>query len=482
MSTWLRSSALVLLAGCAVGPRWKRPDPPATAAYTRASEPRDARVTTDMAVPAAWWRALECASLDRLVDAAIADSPSLEAARATLAKSQDALRAGYGLFSPQADANVGAARQQVTPTRYGVKLAPSVFNLFSLSATVSYALDLWGGQRRTVESLRAQAEAAHYRALGAYEVLAGNVATTVIAIAAYRDEIATTRQLVAIEAQQAALAETQARAGTTPYVNALSLESQAELTRATLPGLAQKLAQAEHLLASLVGRAPADFQPPQLTLTELHVPARLPLTLPSQLVRQRPDVLAAEASLHDAVAKVGVATAAMLPNLTLSANVGTNDTALSGLFSGPSLFWSAAAAIAQPLFRGGALFYQRRAALEERDVQLANYRQTVLSAFVQVADALVGLGNDAEPLAAQEVAARSTGDALRLVQIDYDAGLATYLQVLTADTQDLQARLGVIDARAQQLTDVVTLFVALGGGWWTSQAPAVSSPTQRFHL
>ena len=457
--------------GCAVGPDFKRPDPPAERRLTAEPTPAQSggqRFAMDNRLAADWWRLFRSAKLDALVAEACADNPGLQSAEATLRKSEDALRAGYGIFSPQVDASLGASRQQATPARFGIRSPPTVFNLFTLSATVSYALDLWGGQRRTVESLRAQAEAQRNQVRGAQLVLSGNVVNAVIAAAAYRAQLDTTRELIALEEDQLRLTGAQAQAGTVPYTSLLTLQSQLALTRATLPPLEQKLDQSQHLLAALLGRAPAAFAGSNIALGELTLPDDVPLSLPSQIVRQRPDVLVAEAQLHAATAQIGVATAAMLPNLTLSGGVGANNTSLEDLFSPSSLFWSVLGGLTQPLLRGGTLYYQRREAIDARDAALANYRQTVLGAFQQVADALRGLVHDADAVAREREAVQAADAALKLTQVDYQAGLANYLQVLTANSQDLQARIGLIEAEAQRLQDTVALFVALGGGWWNS--------------
>jgi NodT family efflux transporter outer membrane factor (OMF) lipoprotein len=255
----------------------------------------------------------------------------------------------------------------------------------------------------------------------------------------------------------------------------LSLESQVSSTRATLPPLEEKIDQAEHLIAALSGRFPAEWAPPPIALESFALPREIPVSLPSQLARQRPDILVAEAALHSSTAQIGVATAAMLPNLTLSGTYGANNSSTSALFSNDSVFWNLAAGLTQPVFRGGALWYERSAAMNARDQALAIYRQTVLSAFTQVADTLRALGHDADELAAQTDALKAAADAHRLVAINYEAGLANYLQVLTADAQFLQSRLGFIEAQAQRLQDTVGLFVALGGGWWNGNAPEPES-------
>lgn len=335
---------------------------------------------------------------------------------------------------------------------------------------MSYALDLWGGQRRAVEGLRAQADAQRYVLIGAELMLAANVVNTVIAAAGYREQLEATAELVRLEEDQVHLARAQAEAGTIPYASVLALESQLALTRALLPPLEQRWEAAQHLLATLTGRLPGEWAPPAIRLADLTPPATIPISLPSALVRQRPDILVAEAQLHVSTAQIGIATAAMLPNLTLTGSWGINNTTPANLGASNSVFWGVGAGLTQPLFHGGALYHQRRASMDARDQALATYRQVVLAAFAQVTDGLRAVGHDAEALDAQRTALESADAALRLVRINYTTGLASYLQVLVANEQYLQSRLGLIQAETQRLQDAVALFVAVGGGWWNLPA------------
>jgi NodT family efflux transporter outer membrane factor (OMF) lipoprotein len=301
-------------------------------------------------------------------------------------------------------------------------------------------------------------------------MLTGNVVDSVIAQAAYRDEIDATKATLVLIEEQVRITKAQATGGTVPYANVQTLQSQAASIKAAIPPLEQKIDQAADLLAALTGLTPANWRRPPLALSDLQLPEDLPLSVPSRLVRQRPDVLIAEAQLHAANAGIGVATAAMLPNLTLSAGYGVNGTSPSQLFAAGGAFWNLGAGLTQPIFRGGALYYQRKAAIDARDAVAAQYRQTVLAAFQQVADALRGLGHDADALAAQTEAVETAEKALNLLQANYLAGIGTYLQVLVADEQYLLARTAYVQAVAQRLQDTVAIYVALGGGWWNMPA------------
>jgi len=465
----------LLLAGCAVGPDFVRPAPPAVERYTHDAAP-DRTMTADgqaqafapgAPVVADWWRLFRSPRLDVVVAEGLASSPTLQAAQASLRRSQESLRAGYGVFFPQVDAGGSFTRQRYTPVRVDQSLPASVFNLFTLSATVTYALDVFGGQRRAVEGLRADTDVQRYTMLGTYLTLSGNIVNAVIAWAAYRAQIQATEELIAAEREQLELTRVQAAAGTVPYANVLSVQAQLASTMATLPPLGQKLDQTEHLLATLVGRAPAEWTVPIVELGDLTLPVDLPLSLPSELVRQRPDILAAEAQLHSSSAAIGVATAALFPSFVLTATGGLNNTSTTDLFKlGPSAFWAVGANVTAPLFHGGTLWFQRKASIAAYEQSLAAYRQTVLDGLAQVADTLDGLQHDAQSVAAQSEAMTAAEDALRLIQVNYQAGNASYLQVLVADMQYRQARLGYLQAVAQRLQDTVGLFLALGGGWW----------------
>jgi NodT family efflux transporter outer membrane factor (OMF) lipoprotein len=418
------------------------------------------------AVASDWWRMFRSPALASIVDRALAANPGLDKARATLRENQDLLRAGYGVFFPQIDARAGASRQ-LSNTAPGI-LPSSTFNLFTLSGAVSYTVDVWGGQRRQVEALAAGVDAQRYALASATMMLASNAVDAVVAQAAYRAEIDATKATLVLLREQVRIATAQATGGTVPYATVLSLQSQVASTEAMLPALESKIDQANDLLAALSGATPATWVGPAVALDDLHLPEDLPVSVPSDLVRQRPDILIAEAELHAANAEIGVATAAMLPNITLSAAYGANSTSLGDLFAANSPFWNLGAGLTQPLFHGGALYYQRRAAIDARDATAAGYRQTVLDAFEQVADTLRALDHDAEGLAAQTEAVDTAQKALSLLQANYQAGIATYLQVLVADMQYLQAKTAYVEAESLRMQDTVSLYVALGGGWWNA--------------
>ncbi|HUJ79833.1 MAG TPA: efflux transporter outer membrane subunit [Nitrospiria bacterium] len=477
------AAALLAMSGCAVGPDFVRPKPPPVGAYDRGPAPNTTipadgqaqHFLREAAFPSDWWRLFNSAALDTVIEQAIADNLSLRASQASLRRSQESLRAGYGVFFPQLDAGFDATRQKFSPARFGSSTPSSIFSLYTLSATVNYPLDLFGGERRALEGLSAQVDAQRDAVLASYLALTSNIVNTVIARAAYGAEIKALEEVIGLEKNQVRISQAQAQAGLIPYVNVLSLQSQVAATEATLPPLRQKLSQSDHLLSTLAGRAPAEWAPPDVDLADLTLPGDLPVSLPSELVRRRPDILAAEAQLHEASASIGVATAALFPSVTLNGTYGQNNAPISDLLKKTGNFWSLGADLSTPLFHGGTLWFQRKAAIEGYRQSQNDYRQTVLDALAQVADALRALEHDAESLQAQLQALNASQRALQLVQANFKAGVAGYVQVLIANDQYARAKIGYLESRAQRFQDTVALFVALGGGWWNAPAIADNS-------
>jgi len=465
-----------LSAGCMVGPDFVRPAPAQVDSYTRGALPatteagdgRSQRFGPAAELPADWWRLFGSPALDEAVRQALQHNPTLQSAEASLRQSQDELRAGHGIFYPQLDASFGATRARTAPVLQGSSAAGTIYQVVTLSGAISYPLDVFGGERRTVEGLAAQAENQRFVAMAAYLALEANLVQTCVARAAYVAQRRTTEELIALERDQLHSIEAQVHAGTVPYANQLSQLSLIASNRAQLAALAQKISQADHLLAALQGDTPAEAALPDVDIGELTLPRDLPLSLPSELVRQRPDILAAEAQLHAASAAIGVATAAMFPSFSLSAGYGAASPQLASLLAGGSRYWSLAPAVALPLLHGGTLRARRQAAIDAHAAREADYRQTVLSAFEQVADALRALEHDAQALQAQAEARSSAADALALQQAGYRAGLVAYVDLQNADIQFHAASLSYLSALAQRHQDTVALFAALGGGWWNA--------------
>lgn len=465
-------------AGCAVGPDFVAPPPPQVTGYTAQGDDDRTAVGDGQSQrfeaagegTAQWWQLFGSPQLDEVVAQAVNGNPTLQAAQASLRQSRDNLRAGQGVFFPQLEGDAGATRQQYSAARVGEALPPSIFNLFTLSASVSYAVDLFGGERRTVEGLRASVDYQRQTLDAAYISLTANVANTVVAAAAYRAEIDATQDMIGALREQIRLAQTQYQAGTAPYTAVLGLRTQLSATEATLPALQQKLDQAGDLLAALTGHVPAEWVAPPVSLAGLKLPTDIPLSLPSELVAHRPDILAAEAQLHAASADIGVATAAMLPSINLSGSYGAQSTSSSDLFKSGNSVWSVGAGLSAPLFEGGTLWFRRKAAVAAYEQSQAAYRQVVLSAFAQVADSLRALQHDAEAVEAQAQQLDAARENRHLVEAAYQAGLSAYTELLLADVQSRQAELGYLQAKALRLQDTVALFVALGGSWRQPEA------------
>lgn len=473
---------LLALTGCAVGPDFVRPQPAGPDHYIHGKQLQNT-VSIDgqvqhfehgAEISADWWQLFQSPLLNSLIEKAIANNATLQAAQAGLQQSQENLRAGYGIFYPQFDLAGGAGRQRFSAVRFGSP-ASNIFNLFTLSASVSYALDVFGAQRRTVESLSARRDFQRYTVLATYLTLIGNIVNTVIARAAYEAQIQTTQQMIVSQQEQIKLTEFQIKAGIVEYANVVNLRAQLATLEASIPLLTQKRSQAEHLLATLIGQAPGEHELPKIELADLSLPTNLPITLPSSLVRQRPDILLAEAQLHEYSAHIGVATAALFPSFTLSGTYGQNSRNFLDLFLSSGNFWSIGTNFVAPLFHGGTLWLQRKAAIDAYQQSLAHYRQTTLDALVQVADILLALKYGAEALLHQSQELDLAQERMQLVQTNYQAGLVNYLQVLIAENQYHQRKISYLQTLGQRFQDTAALFVALGGGWWNIKEKEFSS-------
>jgi len=471
--------ALVAIAGCApVGPNFKAPDPPQAERYTQsplAAQTASADVAAGSAqryapggeIPADWWELFRSEALGKLVRMAIADSPTLDAARAALVQAQENLKAEYSVLYPSVDASVGARRQRVTGASSGLPNSPpNVFTLYNASVNVSYAIDVAGGARRELEALLSQIDYQRLQIEAAYLSLTGNVVTAALQEASLRAQIRATREVAGAQEQTLGVVEKQFELGAVSRAEVLAQRAQRAQTLATLPPLEKALAQTRNALAVLVGRFPDGAGLPESELAQMQLPQELPLSLPSELTRQRPDIRAAEALLHRASAEIGVAEAAKFPQLTLSAAYGSAATRTANLFSGTSTIWNLGANLLAPIFHAGKLEAQQRAAVAVYDQALAQYRQTVLAAFRNVADVLEALEGDARTLKAQAEAEASARESLELARSQFELGAASYLVLLNAERQAQQARIGLVQAQAARFADTAALYQALGGGWW----------------
>jgi NodT family efflux transporter outer membrane factor (OMF) lipoprotein len=470
----LALAACAALAGCALGPDFHRPAPPPGESVLRPEQTAAALVADGRTqhfdrqadLPQDWWVRFGSKDLDTLVAQSLQNSPGLQAALATLHQSQDSLRAGYGVFFPQLGANVGAERQNALLSQGHGLQNTGPYNVGTFGANVGYVPDLFGGQRRAVEALGAAADLQRYNLRAAYLSLSANVVNTCIARAGYQAQRDATLAIARSYDDQLHLAQVQYDAGTGPYAAVLTLRVQQAANLAAVATLEQRVEQSEHLLAQLGGQAPAAFAAPPIALESLALPAELPDALPSDLARHRPDILAAEAALHQASAQIGVATADLFPSLTLGGAAGAGNTAISQALRAGTRFWSMQASLAGSVFSGGTQWYARKAAIDAYDASLAQYENTVLVALGQVADTMRALAHDAQALQAQADALAAATESRKLTRANYEAGIAGYLDMLNADTQYQQSRLAYLGAVTQRLQDTVALYAALGGGWW----------------
>ena len=465
------AATAALLGGCAVGPDFTPPAAPTTQSYTPAPVTLPAAGAADVRqklgagapVVAEWWTLFHSAALNDTLNLAISDSPSLEAARATLAQAQETVAAASGGFYPQVDLGAAASRARTAGTKFNQGSAIS--NLFSVGPLVSYSPDLFGGTRRLVEQQSALAEFQQYQLAAAYLTLTGNAVTEAVNIAGTREQLAAADAIIQADRQNLELVHLSVESGKGAPADLLAAQSQLAADEALVPPLRQLLATSRDALAMLVGKAPSEWQAPDFDFTNLELPADLPLVVPSELVHARPDILAAEAQLHAASAAIGIATANLYPSIALSASWTQQAATMGALFEGPNGLWAVAASLTAPLFHGGTLQAEKRAAVDAFTAQLATYRQTVLVSFQQVADVLQALEHDAELIEAQQHALDSATASLRLAQESYAAGAGSFLQVLDAQRLYQQARLGYAKAKGQRYLDTVQLFAAMGGDW-----------------
>ncbi|HEX7821279.1 MAG TPA: efflux transporter outer membrane subunit [Sphingobium sp.] len=473
---------LGLLAGCTVGPSFERPAASVSGGYAVPGKaPRGAPATTAGEGPQiGWWKMFGSAELDGLVDRAMANNQSLSASNATLARARARIEAVAGRRLPQVDGNARVEHEQVNLQAFGFDPASfgggSVgnpeFDLYTVGGGVSYDLDLFGGNRRSLEQSVAQAEAQWHQTEAAHLTIAGRVVQQVLTIAAIRERIATARQLVAEDQRNVRLTEVRRKAGAGTLVEVLSAQGQMAGDQADLPQMEQQLAEARTMLAILIGVSPLELGMTDFAFGSFTLPRDIPVTLPSLLVLKRPDILQAEADLHAATAAIGVATARLYPNIMLGATISqaaqAPDNLLGANYRGFDIF----AGMTAPIFHGGTLKAEKRGAEAAAQASIATYRQTVLEAFGQVSNLLAALGNDARSVATQAQTADIADRSMRLSRRSFQVGNSGILQVLDAGRVHQRARLALVEARARQLLNVSRLYVATAGGWTGSVTPA----------
>ena len=467
------------LSACAVGPDFKTPDAPKAARYTEQALPATTasaqaaaglpqRIVDGRDIPAQWWTLFHSPALNSLIEEALKNNPNLQQAEAALRAAQENVAAQQGAYYPSVSANFTPSRQKdaLGTVTSNAASGAGVYNLHTVHLYISYVPDGFGGNRRQVESLQAQSDAQRFEREAAYLSLTSNVVAAAVQEAALRAQIAATEKMVKLEQETLDLTKRQSELGAVPEAAVAAQLAVLAQTQAQLPPLQKQLAQQRDLIAALAGRLPVDMPHETFELSALQLPQELPLSLPSQLVRQRPDVRAAEENLHAASADIGVAAANMLPQFSLTAGGGSVATQLSDLFKSGTGFWNLAGGVTQPLFQGGTLLHRKRAAEAAYDAAAAQYRATVIAAFQNVADTLQALHADADALQAAATAERAAADSLAIARRQVELGDMAYITLLSAEQNYQQAALNLAQAQANRYADTAALFQALGGGWW----------------
>jgi NodT family efflux transporter outer membrane factor (OMF) lipoprotein len=469
----VRSSVLTyaILSGCTVGPNFTRPTPPAADAYVapaaadvQAPPSETAQHTTlGQQIEGSWWSLFRSDAIDSVVAQAVEHNRTLEASTATLRQARDLALASEGARYPQIGLTAGIGRQKYGQELFGGSFNLPPFTYFAVGPTVSYTLDTTGGIARGIEEQRAIADVTQHQLDAAYLTVTGQAVMQTLAIASARAQIATIETILEQDKDNLKLVQTAFDEGSAARIDVVSAQSQLASDMALLPPLRQELARAHHALSVVIGRAPAGGLPPDLDLVQVTLPHEIPVSLPSELAHHRPDILAAEAQLHAATSAVGVAESNLYPKIQLNGTVGQQAVNAGDLFNRSNTAWSLISGLTMPLFDGGTLRAQKRAAIEAMHASAAYYEQTVLEAFGQVADLLDALTHDAEQLDAQAHAQEAAQSNLDLARASYAEGNAGVIQVLDAQRAFQQARLGYVKSEAQRYLDTVQLFLALGG-------------------
>jgi len=478
LARFIAISALLLTAGCAVGPRFKKPAAPDVSGYTPA--PISTTSSTSNVgggeaqhlveghdIPGEWWTLFHSQPLNDLIERSLKANPNIKSAQAALGVARENMLAQRGAYYPSVTGGFSATRAKSSADLSPVTNTSALdYSLYTPEVSVSFVPDVFGLNRRTVESFEAQEQQARFALAATHITLSANVATGAIQEASLRGQIDATRELIDINTKMLQILRQQYARGYADELDVAAQESQLAQVAATLPPLVKQLAQQRDLLAVLAGGFPNQDLPEKFELSSLQLPQELPLSLPSQLVAQRPDVRQAEENLHSACAQIGIARANRLPSFALTADAGSMAVVLGRLFSGSNGFWDVTAGVTQPIFDGGTLMHRERAARAAYTEADEQYRSTVLTAFQNVADTLNALEQDADALKAAAAAKDAASVTLNLTKKQLDAGYANYLALLSAEQTYQQALINLVQAQSNRYADTAALFQALGGGWW----------------
>lgn len=463
------------LSGCAVGPDFIPPSPPTVKKYTMTKmtnaltaghgEPKQ-HLIVGKTVSNEWWELLHSRQINDVVMLSLENNPTLAAAEATLAAAQQAIKIAAGALYPQVAVSAGFQRNNsISSSSSSFSNSSSVTNLYTIGPTVSYVPDVFGATRRTIEQQTALAENELYQLGASYLTITGNVVTQSIIVATQRAQLAAVKSIVDSDSKNLRLVKEKVIAGKAARIDMLTAESQLANDLTQEPPILQQINVAEHAISVLVGKSPGEWSPPKFDLAKLKLPSDLPVSVPSALVHQRPDILAAEAQLHADSAAIGIAIAQMYPTITLTGSGMFESAVANTLFAHSNLLWSLGAGLTAPIFKGGALIAQREQAIDTFKAAAATYQQTVLTAFGQVADTLTALKNDADLVRASQEALDTAKQSLALQQISYSVGKTDLLLLLNAERSYHLALQVYVQAEGQRYQDTAQLFLAMGGGW-----------------
>ena len=484
----IAAALLAGVAGCAVGPNYHRPPAPKAADYGNAPS-RGSTVeslgpggaaqtfTPDADIPAEWWQLFRSPKLDAMVEQALKANPNIEAAQAALRQAQDLYKAQRAAWLPTVQGSFDAQRARnalatlANPT--SLPQQNPYYNLFTAQLSLSYSPDVFGGLRRSLEASRAGVAGTRYQMIATRVTLSSSVVVTAVQEASLRGQIAATHRLLELEHRVTETVRQQRALGTASELDLLAQQALEAQTAATLPPLEKQLGQTRDALTALLGRLPSEEPTDTFTLEDLSLPTELPVSLPSKLIEQRPDVRQAEENLHAATAQVGVALAELLPQFAITGDTGSAALAVNKLFTPYSGFWDVGASLTQTLFDAGALIYRHRAADAALDEAGAQYRAAVILACQNVADTLRALGSDADALKASAEAERAARATFELARQQYALGTISEVALMNSEQSELQAQITLVQARAGRYADTAGLFQALGGGWWNSSGVAL---------
>ena len=504
--TALLVATAALASSCAVGPNFHKPVAPANAAYAPSPLPEASASSpvhggevqyyiAGRDIPFEWWELFQSAALNSLIDKAFKANPTIAAAQAALAQAQETVRAQQGYFFPSIGATYQAERHKISGNLTndqapGVQgngdnlsaplqtpgvapyTAPLYYNFQTAELTVGFVPDVFGSNRRQVESLAAQTDAQRFALEATYITLASNVAAAAIQEASLRAQIQATGEIIAADDKSLRILRDQFRLGQAMRIDVAAEETALAQAKATLPPLQLQFEQTRDLIRALVGNLPNEDVPETFELDALTLPPEMPVSLPAKIIEQRPDIRAAEAQLHTANAQVGVAVAAMLPQFPITGSYGGNADQFSWLFRSGGPFWNLVGDVTQPIFQGGTLLHKKRAAQQALKQTAAQYQSTVITAYQNVADTLHASLSDADTLAAQVDAENVAKVTYDLTRRQMESGYVNYLTLLSAQTAYQQALINRVQAQATRYGDSVALFQALGGGWWNRTAKA----------